>query len=91
MGFPVRVNLHSNPHFDFITWLGVYRLHKPGVQGGDNATFRLDEQNEPQPDAFLRILPECGGQSRTDETITSAAGPSCAPKWRPVPPPSTST
>jgi Uma2 family endonuclease len=35
------------------------------VQGGDNSTLRLDLDNDPQPDAFLRILPEFGGQSRT--------------------------
>ncbi len=55
---------HSQPHFDLITWMGVYRAATPGVQGCDNATIRLDLDNEPQPDAFLRIRPELGGQSR---------------------------
>jgi Uma2 family endonuclease len=27
---------------------------------------RLDPENVPQPDALLRILPECGGQTRLD-------------------------
>ena len=56
---------HSQPQFDLITWLGVYRAATPGVQGCDNGTIRLDLDNEPQPDAFLRIRPELGGQSRT--------------------------
>jgi Uma2 family endonuclease len=60
---PVSTEEHAGPHFDLITWLGVYRAFTPGVQGGDNATLRLDLDNEPQPDAFLRIRPECGGQS----------------------------
>lgn len=58
---------HSGPHFNFINWLGLYSLITPGVQGGDNATLLLDLDNEPQPDAFLRLIPACGGQSRTDK------------------------
>jgi len=64
MPSPVSQKKHSGPHFDLITWLGNYRISTPGVEGGDNATVRLDLDNEPQPDAFLRILPEAGGQSR---------------------------
>jgi Uma2 family endonuclease len=57
---------HSGAHFDLITWLGLYRLATPGVVGGDNGTLRLDLDNEPQPDAFLRILASHGGQARVD-------------------------
>ncbi len=66
MPSPVSDN-HASPHFDIITFLGVYRAATPGVLGSDNGTIRLDLENEPQPDAFLRISPECGGQSRNDE------------------------
>jgi hypothetical protein len=65
MPSPVTTEDHAAPHFDLITWLGYYRAFTPGVQGGDNATLRLDLDNRPQPDAFLRILPEFGGRSRT--------------------------
>ncbi len=65
MPSPVSTEEHGGPHFDLITWMGVYRAQTLGVQGGDNATLRLDLNNEPQPDAFLRILPEFGGQSYT--------------------------
>ena len=65
MPSPVCTDEHASPHFDFIGWLSVYRFATPGVQGGDNGTLRLDLDNEPQPDAFLRILPEFGGQSKT--------------------------
>jgi len=58
---------HSGPHFDLITWLGLYRLATPGVVGGDNGTLRLDLDNDPQPDAFLRILASHGGRARVDE------------------------
>jgi Uma2 family endonuclease len=33
---------------------------------GDNATIVLDEDAETQPDLFLRVLPEFGGQTRTE-------------------------
>jgi Uma2 family endonuclease len=51
---PVRA-FHGNPHFNLITWLGVYCTATPGVSGADNTTTRLDLDNEPQPDALLRI------------------------------------
>jgi len=51
---PVRV-IHSQPHADFMTWLGVYRAATPGVACYDNPTLRLDADNEPQPDAVLRL------------------------------------
>lgn len=61
---PVR-NFHGNPHFKLITWLGVYSTATPGVSGADNTTTRLDLDNEPQPDALLRI--ETGGTSTISE------------------------
>ena len=65
MPSPVSTDEHGAPHADTITWMGVYRAFTPGVQVGDNSTLRLDLNNEPQPDAFLRILPEFGGRSST--------------------------
>lgn len=64
MPSPVRIEQHSRPHFTLITWLGVYLSATPGVEGGDNATVRLDNKNEVQPDAYLRLEPERGGRSR---------------------------
>lgn len=64
---PIRYEKHADPHFDIITWLGTYRAATPGVKGGDNATLRLDLENEPQPDAMLRLEPEVGGQSYVSE------------------------
>jgi Uma2 family endonuclease len=64
MPSPVSAEDHGEPHFDLITWLGVYRAGTPAVRGGDNATLRLDLDNEPQPDGYLRLLPEYGGQAR---------------------------
>ncbi|MBE9093068.1 Uma2 family endonuclease [Tychonema sp. LEGE 07203] len=57
---PVRV-FHGTPHAALITWLGVYWSATPGVSAADNTTARLDLDNEPQPDALLRI--QIGGTS----------------------------
>ncbi len=43
---PVRV-FHGTPHAALITWLGVYGTATPGVEVADNATTRLDLDNEP--------------------------------------------
>ncbi|MCY7276936.1 MAG: Uma2 family endonuclease [Phormidesmis sp. CAN_BIN44] len=61
---PVRVKNHGRPHAQIMTWLGVYHAATPGVDFADNTTTRLDLDNEPQPDALLRIEPEVGGRSR---------------------------
>ena len=64
---PVHAAGHANPHFLLIGWLGVYASATPGVSGADNATVRLDLDNEPQPDALLRIEPGAGGRSRLSD------------------------
>jgi Uma2 family endonuclease len=64
MPSPVRAEDHGNPHGDLITWLGVYRARTPGLRVSDNATIRLDMDNEPQPDASLYLLPAYGGQAQ---------------------------
>jgi len=66
---------HGTPHSGVITWLGVYRSATPGIVLSDNSTVRLDEDNEPQPDALLAIEPACGGQSRIDEDGYFAGAP----------------
>ena len=47
--------------------MGNYEDATPGVAAGDNATIRLDLDNEPQPDATMIIEPNCGGQVVIDE------------------------
>ncbi len=67
MPSPARYREHGKPHFDAIVWIGTYFAATPGVEGCDNTTLRLDFENEPQPDALLRLPPECGGNSRVGE------------------------
>ena len=64
---PVRIKQHGEPHGDIITWLGLYKVATPSLMLGDNPTVRLDLDNEPQPDALLRIDEAKGGQSRISE------------------------
>src|SRR5262250_2667499 len=52
---PVRYEGHGRQHSAILTWLGVYMASTPGVGAGDNTTVRLDLDNEPQPDALLRL------------------------------------
>ncbi len=61
---PVRT-FHGKPHAALVTWLGVYWTATPGVSVADNTTTRLDLDNEPQPDALLRI--EVEGSSTISE------------------------
>lgn len=63
---PVRLT-HGKPHSLIITWLGVYSATTPGVDISDNTTVRLDLDNEPQPDALLRIETQFGGNSRISD------------------------
>lgn len=63
MPSPVRFQSHGKPHAQVMTWLGVYVAATPGVDLADNATVRLDLDNEPQPDALLRLDSNLGGKS----------------------------
>jgi hypothetical protein len=58
---------HATNHLPLGSLFFAYEANTPGVQAGDNATVFLGDDGEPQPDLFLRILPEFGGQSRTTE------------------------
>ena len=63
MPSPVRVASHAEPHAAILGWLVTYSASTPGVRAADNATVRLDLDNEPQPDALFRIVPAAGGRA----------------------------
>jgi Uma2 family endonuclease len=71
---PVSHSEHSEPHTDLVGWLVVYKSATPGVSTGDNGSLRLDLNNMPQPDAYMLIAPECGGQARIEDGYV-AGGP----------------
>ncbi len=67
MPSPVRINKHAKPHLILATWLGVYVGKTLGLnQFGDNATVKLDEDNELQPDLLLLLPASAGGKARID-------------------------
>ena len=63
---PVRYEVHGKPHAAILGPLWVYAAHTPGVGAADNATVRLDANNEPQPDVMLRIESPALRQSVVD-------------------------
>lgn len=69
----VHYDAHGNPHARLIGWLTHYAWNTPGVEIADNATVRLDDTNEPQPDVMLRVV--AGGRSRNDEDDTIDGAP----------------
>ena len=73
MPSPVSQRRHGRPHSRLVWWLVHYCVHTPGVDSGDNSSVLLDLDNELQPDALLRILPEHGGQSRDAGDYIEAA------------------
>lgn len=55
---------HSDAQAHLIAVFLAYAGGTPGLQAGDNATTILGREDEVQPDLFLRIRPQYGGQSR---------------------------
>lgn len=72
---PFTDGSHAEPHFLFSGVLTTYAFSTPGVTGGIEGTLRLDARNRPQPDLYLRIDPECGGQSVRDRDGYVTGGP----------------
>lgn len=60
---PVSHVRHGGPHSLLGMWLRLYQSETPGTLCSDNATVRLDQDNEPQPDLVLCIERACGGQT----------------------------
>ena len=63
---PLRVKQHGEPHSHIITWLGVYLASTSGLRMADSSTFRLDDDNEPQPDVSVWIDQSEDGQAQID-------------------------
>ena len=58
---------HGNRHLLLGSLLAAYEARTTGVEAGDNVTILLGDEEEPQPDLYVRILPAHGGQSRTTD------------------------
>jgi Uma2 family endonuclease len=64
---------HGDTGSDVAGWLAVYRAHTPGTRASDNATTVIDEENCPQPDHSLRLLPEADGRTGQRGRLLSGA------------------
>ena len=61
---PLRAVHHGNSHFLLAHWIATCAIHDPTLIGSDNATIRLNTDNDPQPDlCLLRV----DGQTHFDE------------------------
>lgn len=58
---------HAHYHSTLNGFLFTYWSATAGVSGGDNATVRLDQDNEYQPDICVRIETGRGGQAKIGE------------------------
>lgn len=68
---PLRLS-HSSHDATVGFCLTYYAGSTPGCETGHNATW-LMEEDAPQPDCFLRILPEHGGQSSEERGLGRGA------------------
>jgi len=73
MASPVCIEHHGEPDSLAQGWLGNYAIATPGTRSAINSTTQLGPDDVPQPDGLLRILPECGGQSRVENKILGGA------------------
>ncbi len=64
---PLRFQRHAEPHSLLMVWLGTYKVMTQGIRIGDNATVRLDLDNEPQPDVVLLIDERLGGHAHISD------------------------
>ncbi len=72
MPSPVSAS-HSDAHDAMHGWLWSYADLTPGCRSGIDCTWRMGPSDVPQPDLFLRILPENGGQSRIEGGFATGA------------------
>ncbi len=72
MPSPVSLEHGDTDHLVGV-WLAHYEAATPGCRGSDNATWMMSEDDAPQPDKSLRILPEYGGQSRREGGYAAGA------------------
>ena len=64
---------HAEAHAAIISVLGLYAASTAGVRVADNATVRLDLENEPQPDVLLCIDAPAGGRARLSDGYLEGA------------------
>ena len=72
---PVSHRRHGKPHLRMGGWLIAYELMTPGLEYGDNATVRLGDDDEPQPDLLLMLPADADGAAVIDDDDYVAGAP----------------
>jgi Uma2 family endonuclease len=67
MAAALRHRQHGGPHGKLDRWLGHYIDGTPGLDGGLNSTTGLDDDNTVEPDLYLLLPQEAGGQCAITE------------------------
>jgi hypothetical protein len=78
MAIPVSTEHHGLPENILQGWVSLFSSATPGVEGVTNSTVCLGFKNVPQPDVFLQLRPEYGGQSHIDEKGYTVGPPELA-------------
>lgn len=66
MASPLK-HSHGSHHLALGSLFWFYQSQTPGVDCSDNTTVLLGDDSVPQPDLYIGILPEYGGQARKTE------------------------
>lgn len=69
---------HARYHASLTRILGLFEMATNGVELAIDGTVILDDETEVQPDACLRVVPECGGQTTLTRKGRYLQG---APEW----------
>jgi len=64
---------HSDAHDRIHGWLWYYTDLTQGCRSGIDCTWKMGPKDVPQPDIFLQILPEYGGNSRIEGAYAAGA------------------
>ncbi|MEO8082771.1 MAG: Uma2 family endonuclease [Ardenticatenales bacterium] len=72
MASPISLTKHAGPQGFLIGWLSFYAANTVGTKALGPITLIIDNENEVEPDAMLRVDHERGGSSRpTDDDFLS--------------------
>lgn len=64
---------HGGVHLAIGAWVWNYHDATPGLGCGSETTWKMGARDVPQPDVYLRILPEFGGQSSNEGRLVAGA------------------
>lgn len=70
---PISLFGHGLPHGEMVYWMKKYTRKTKGVFCSNPTSIRIDDENEPEPDAILYIDPERGGRAGIDDEYLTGA------------------